>query len=72
MLPVAAFSATLKVGDQQRQTCGILEASGQLKDVPYPIEWFNFPVAQPLGEGVQRGHFPMASARLTKEPTWLT
>lgn len=55
MLPVAAFAATLKVGDQQLQTRGILEASGQLKDVPYQIEWFNFPAAQPLGEALNAG-----------------
>jgi sulfonate transport system substrate-binding protein len=46
---------TLKVGDQQLQTRGILEASGQLKDVPYQIEWFNFPAAQPLGEALNAG-----------------
>jgi sulfonate transport system substrate-binding protein len=45
----------LKVGDQQFQTRGILAASGQLKDVPYPIEWFNFPAAQPLGEALNAG-----------------
>lgn len=55
MLPVAAFAVTLKVGDQQLQTRGILEASGQLKDVPYRIEWFNFPAAQPLGEALNAG-----------------
>jgi sulfonate transport system substrate-binding protein len=45
----------LKVGDQQLQTRGVLEASGQLKDVPYQIEWFNFPAAQPLGEALNAG-----------------
>ncbi|SDB92948.1 ABC transporter substrate-binding protein [Paraburkholderia lycopersici] len=54
-LPLAAPAATLKVGDQQLQTRGILEASGQLKDVPYQIEWFNFPAAQPLGEALNAG-----------------
>jgi sulfonate transport system substrate-binding protein len=52
----AAFAdAPLKVGDQQLQTRGVLEASGQLKDVPYQIEWFNFPAAQPLGEALNAG-----------------
>ncbi|MDQ7976802.1 ABC transporter substrate-binding protein [Paraburkholderia sp. SARCC-3016] len=51
----AAADAALKVGDQQLQTRGILEASGQLKDVPYTIEWFNFPAAQPLGEALNAG-----------------
>jgi len=58
-LSAASLSAfadtTLKVGDQQLQTRGILEASGQLKDVPYKIEWFNFPAAQPLGEALNAG-----------------
>jgi sulfonate transport system substrate-binding protein len=45
----------LKVGDQQLQTRGVLEASGQLKDLPYQIEWFNFPAAQPLGEALNAG-----------------
>jgi sulfonate transport system substrate-binding protein len=52
--PVLA-DTTLKVGDQQLQTRGVLEASGQLKDVPYKIEWFNFPAAQPLGEALNAG-----------------
>jgi sulfonate transport system substrate-binding protein len=52
---VASADTALKVGDQQLQTRGILEASGQLKDVPYKIEWFNFPAAQPLGEALNAG-----------------
>lgn len=55
LVPLAAAAATLKVGDQQLQTRGVLEASGQLKDVPYEIEWFNFPAAQPLGEALNAG-----------------
>lgn len=53
--PAVFAETTLKVGDQQLQTRGILEASGQLKDVPYKIEWFNFPAAQPLGEALNAG-----------------
>ena len=51
----ALADTTLKVGDQQLQTRGVLEASGQLKNVPYQIEWFNFPAAQPLGEALNAG-----------------
>ena len=51
----AAEFPVLKVGDQSLQTRGILEASGQLKDLPYRIEWFNFPAAQPLGEALNAG-----------------
>ncbi|MFC0692621.1 ABC transporter substrate-binding protein [Paraburkholderia humisilvae] len=54
-LAAHADTVALKVGDQQLQTRGILEASGQLKDVPYKIEWFNFPAAQPLGEALNAG-----------------
>lgn len=53
--PDVFAETALKVGDQQLQTRGILEASGQLKDVPYKIEWFNFPAAQPLGEALNAG-----------------
>lgn len=52
---IAADLPVLKVGDQSLQTRGILEASGQLKDLPYKIEWFNFPPAQPLGEALNAG-----------------
>jgi sulfonate transport system substrate-binding protein len=55
-LPFAAHAqTTLRVGDQQLQTRGILEAAGQLKDLPYQIEWYNFPAAQPLGEALNAG-----------------
>src|ERR1700744_1658159 len=54
--PHAAFAdTTLKVGDQQLQTRGILEASGELNNLPYKIEWFNCPAAQPLGEALNAG-----------------
>jgi sulfonate transport system substrate-binding protein len=52
---LAADPSVLRVGDQALQTRGILEASGQLKDLPYQIEWFNFPAAQPLGEALNAG-----------------
>lgn len=51
----AATPPTLRVGDQQLQARGVLEASGQLKDLPYQIEWFNFPAAQPLAEALNAG-----------------
>jgi sulfonate transport system substrate-binding protein len=51
----ATDAGVLKVGDQQFQTRGVLEASGQLKDLPYQVEWFNFPAAQPLGEALNAG-----------------
>jgi len=55
-LSLAAHAqTTLRVGDQQLQARGVLEASGELKDVPYKVEWFNFPAAQPLGEALNAG-----------------
>ncbi|MBB3213462.1 sulfonate transport system substrate-binding protein [Herbaspirillum sp. Sphag1AN] len=45
----------LRVGDQRQGARGILEASGLLKDLPYKIEWSDFPAAQPLGEALHAG-----------------
>src|ERR1700744_1881616 len=54
--PHAAFAdTTLKVGDQQLQTRGILEAAGEMNNLPYKIEWFNFPAAQPVREALNAG-----------------
>ncbi|WP_239394254.1 ABC transporter substrate-binding protein [Frankia sp. CiP3] len=39
---------TLRIADQVGQTKAILEAAGVLKDVPYRIEWSDFPAAAPL------------------------
>lgn len=51
----AADTPVLRVGDQRQGTRGILEASGLLKDLPYRIEWADFPAAQPLGEALNAG-----------------
>ena len=51
----AAATEVLRVGDQRQGTRGILEASGLLKDLPYRIEWSDFPAAQPLGEALNAG-----------------
>lgn len=49
----AADTATLRVGDQRGGTRALLEASGQLKDLPYKIEWADFPNAAPLLEALR-------------------
>ena len=54
----AADTPVLRVGDQRQGTRGILEASGLLKDLPYRIEWSDFPAAQPLGEALNAGVIP--------------
>jgi len=51
----AADAAVLRVGDQRQANRGILEASGLLKNLPYRIEWSDFPAAQPLGEALNAG-----------------
>lgn len=45
-------SKTLVIGDQRGGIQALLAASGQLKDVPYKIEWAEFPNAAPLIEAL--------------------
>jgi sulfonate transport system substrate-binding protein len=42
----------LRVGNQKGTTRALLEASGVLKDLPYRIEWSEFPAAQHLLEAL--------------------
>ncbi|WP_051132586.1 ABC transporter substrate-binding protein [Sphingobium bisphenolivorans] len=42
----------LRVGNQKGTTRSLLEASGVLKDLPYRIEWSEFPAAQHLLEAL--------------------
>jgi sulfonate transport system substrate-binding protein len=49
---LAADLKPLLVGDQRGTTRAVLEASGQLKDVPYKIEWADFANAAPLLEAL--------------------
>lgn len=50
-----ATARTLVVGDQRGGVQALLTASGELKDVPYPIEWAQFPNAAPLIEALAAG-----------------
>lgn len=48
----AAAQTTLRVGDQKGNAQAVMEAAGVLKDVPYKIEWKEFPAAAPLLEAL--------------------
>jgi sulfonate transport system substrate-binding protein len=41
----AAAQTTLRVGDQKGNSQAVMEAAGVLRDVPYKIEWKEFPAA---------------------------
>lgn len=47
--------ATLIVGDQKGGSRALMEAAGVLADVPYAIEWREFPAAAPLLEALNAG-----------------
>ncbi|NTZ63883.1 ABC transporter substrate-binding protein [Agrobacterium tumefaciens] len=56
-LALAATSALaqegiLRVGDQRGNARAVMEAAGVLKDVPYTVEWSEFPNAAPLLEAL--------------------
>src|SRR3954447_13896760 len=51
----ARAETTLIVGDQKGNSRAVMEASGVLKDVPYKIEWKEFPAAAPLLEALGAG-----------------
>ena len=52
---VASAQVTLRVGDQKGNSQAVMEAAGVLKDVPYKIEWKEFPAAAPLLEALSAG-----------------
>ena len=51
----AAAQTALRVGDQKGNSQAVMEAAGVLKDVPYKIEWKEFPAAAPLLEALSAG-----------------
>jgi len=53
--PVFAQATTLRVGDQKGGVKALLEAAGGLKDLPYRVEWSEFPAAAPLLEALNAG-----------------
>lgn len=55
---VAAFATdtiVLRVGDQKGGNRSLLEISGLAKDLPYKIEWAEFPAAAPILEALNAG-----------------
>ena len=46
---------TLRVGDQKGGNRSLLEISGYAKDLPYKIEWSEFPAAAPILEALNAG-----------------
>src|SRR5258706_13832389 len=51
----ATAQTSLRVGDQKGNSQAVMEAAGVLKDVPYRIEWKEFPAAAPLLEALSAG-----------------
>ena len=51
----ARAEEVLRVGDQKGNSQAVMEAAGVLKDVPYKIEWKEFPAAAPLLEALGAG-----------------
>src|SRR5438105_5139972 len=52
---LAADTVTLRVGDQKGGNRSLLEIAGLAKDLPYKIEWSEFPAAAPLLEAINAG-----------------
>jgi sulfonate transport system substrate-binding protein len=51
----ATAQTTLRVGDQKGNSQAVMEVAGVLKDLPYRIEWKEFPAAAPLLEALGAG-----------------
>lgn len=52
---LAADTVTLRVGDQKGGNRSLLEIAGLAKDLPYKIEWSEFPAAAPILEALNAG-----------------
>ena len=51
----ASWAVTLRVGDQKGGNQSLLQAAGELGNLPYQIEWSEFPAAAPLLEALNAG-----------------
>ena len=51
----AADTVVLRVGDQKGGNRSLLEAAGLTKDLPYKIQWSEFPAAAPILEAINAG-----------------
>jgi len=54
-IKVAADAVVLRVGDQKGGNRSLLDISGLSKDLPYKIEWSEFPAAAPILEALNAG-----------------
>lgn len=54
-LAQAAEPLTLRIADQKGNMRAQLEAADALKDLPYKIQWSEFPAAAPLAEALNAG-----------------
>jgi sulfonate transport system substrate-binding protein len=52
---LGADVVTLRVGDQKGGNRALLEIAGLAKDLPYKIEWSEFPAAAPILEALNAG-----------------
>ena len=52
---MAADTITLRVGDQKGGNRSLLEMAGLAKDLPYKVEWSEFPAAAPILEALNAG-----------------
>src|ERR1700722_3087668 len=52
---LAADAVTLRVGDQKGGNRSLLEIAGLAKDLPYKIEWSEFPAPAPILEALNAG-----------------
>lgn len=52
---LASDIVTLRVGDQKGGNRALLEIAGLAKDLPYKIEWSEFPAAAPILEALNAG-----------------
>ena len=58
VLATSAYAAdpiTLRIGDQKGGNRSLLEIAGLAKDLPYKIEWSEFPAAAPILEALNAG-----------------
>ncbi|MGH8366882.1 MAG: PhnD/SsuA/transferrin family substrate-binding protein, partial [Pseudomonas sp.] len=51
----AADLQPLRVANQKSTIKALLEVAGETRDVPYEIQWSEFPAAAPLGEALNAG-----------------
>lgn len=64
MLPrlVRAAPVGLRVGDQKGGVRSVMKAAGALDALPYPVEWSQFPAANPVLEALNAGAIDLAYA----------